>query len=831
MNSRYPSWRSLKTRVTVVALAVFVVGVWSLAFYSSRVLHGDLEELLSKQQFATVTIVSAVINQEFVERIDALARVAEKITPAHMADPRSLQTLFENQPLLHELFNAGNFVTGVDGTAIASVPVSLDRVGVNYLDRANIAAALTQGRSSVSEPMMGKRVGGPVLSIATPVRDAQGAVVGALAGVVNLSQPNFLDLILGERYGNGNSSVYILVDPEHRRVVTATDKGLNFQALRPPGVSPIADRYADGYEGHGIFVDAQGVEHLSAAHSVPAAGWYLAILLPTEVAFSPIRALQWRLFSAAAALTVLAGILMWWMLSRELAPLLSTAKTLAALRVSDQFPSPLPIERHDEIGHLVVGFNHMLDSLRARDLSLRESEARLMEAQTIAGLGSYVLSGDTGIWASSAVLDSLLGIDATYIRSVQGWVNLIHPDDRQRMNDYFSGLIESCSRQFDNNYRILRFSDDETRWMHGVGVLEFDSNGTFLKMHGTIQDITQSVLVQQRLSTLSRITEQAPIAIVITDLKGDIEFANPHFEKVSGYTLPDVIGKNLRLLQSGHTAPAVYAELWASLRAGRAWQGEFQNRRKNGERFVERAVIAPILNGSGVATHYVALKEDVTEREHSRLQLQSSLRETTALLNEVHHRVKNNLQVITSLLRLEASRAGEPSTRGVLAEMQGRIRSMALVHETLYRSGSFAAVDLKSYIQQVASLAFRAQADSGSGVRLALELASVRVSMDLATPCGLLANELISNSVKHGFCGGQQGEVRVELHPVEDGSGASPRWRLRVRDNGVGLPADFETRRSHSLGLQLVTDLANQLGGTLTIESCQGASFSVTFPV
>jgi two-component sensor histidine kinase len=242
-------------------------------------------------------------------------------------------------------------------------------------------------------------------------------------------------------------------------------------------------------------------------------------------------------------------------------------------------------------------------------------------------------------------------------------------------------------------------------------------------------------------------------------------------------------------------------------------------------------VIAPILNASGVATHYVALKEDVTEREDNRLQLQASLQETTALLNEVHHRVKNNLQVIASLLRLEASRADEPATRAVLAEMQGRIRSMALVHETLYQSGSFAAVDLKSYIQQVASLAFRAQAGSGSGVRLALELVPIRVSMDLATPCGLLVNELICNSIKHGFPGGQQGEVRVKLHPVEDGSAVPTRWRLQVRDDGVGLPADFETRRRHSLGLQLVADLANQLGGELAIESGQGVSFSVTFPV
>jgi two-component sensor histidine kinase len=212
-------------------------------------------------------------------------------------------------------------------------------------------------------------------------------------------------------------------------------------------------------------------------------------------------------------------------------------------------------------------------------------------------------------------------------------------------------------------------------------------------------------------------------------------------------------------------------------------------------------------------------------------QLQSALQEKTALLNEVHHRVKNNLQVITSLLRLEAGRASEPATRSVLDEMKGRIRSMALVHETLYRSGNFAGVELHRYIQQVASVAFRAQASTGGNVRLVLDLASVTASLDLATPCGLLVNELISNCVKHGFVDGQSGEVRVALQRTPGSPDEAPRWSLRVSDTGVGLPADFEARRAQSLGLQLVSDLAGQIGGVLVTEPGPGAAFSVTFPL
>ncbi len=213
---------------------------------------------------------------------------------------------------------------------------------------------------------------------------------------------------------------------------------------------------------------------------------------------------------------------------------------------------------------------------------------------------------------------------------------------------------------------------------------------------------------------------------------------------------------------------------------------------------------------------------DVTERRRAQAALQTSLQEKTALLNEVHHRVKNNMQVIASLLRLEAHRSQESGTRSVLDEMQGRVRSMALLHELLYRDGSFASVDLGQYLRRLCTETLRTLQTKPGQIKLELELASVKVSMDQATPCGLLVNELISNSLKHAFPEGRKGLVKVELQPVE----GKEQFQLRVSDDGIGLPADFEARRKSSLGLQLVADLAGQLGSSLEIGP--GASFSLS---
>ena len=222
---------------------------------------------------------------------------------------------------------------------------------------------------------------------------------------------------------------------------------------------------------------------------------------------------------------------------------------------------------------------------------------------------------------------------------------------------------------------------------------------------------------------------------------------------------------------------------------------------------------------------------DAFEAEAARKQadeaLRASLREKESLLKEIHHRVKNNLQVITSLLRLEAGRSAHPETRSVLKEMQNRIRSMALLHESLYRSENLEQVDLPAYIRQLTTHLFRSMLAKPGSIQLELELAPVSLPLEQAVPCGLLVNELVSNCLKHGFPDGRAGKVRIELQTLDDGQSI----RLQVSDTGVGLPADFEEKSATSLGLQLVADLARQLKGQLEVNRAAhlGAAFEVIF--
>lgn len=236
-------------------------------------------------------------------------------------------------------------------------------------------------------------------------------------------------------------------------------------------------------------------------------------------------------------------------------------------------------------------------------------------------------------------------------------------------------------------------------------------------------------------------------------------------------------------------------------------------------------VKTPILNENGEVIGTTGIARDITERKLAEEQIRQSLREKEALLQEVHHRVKNNLQIISSLLALQKSQIEDEQTREALKDSQSRIRSMSFIHEQLYQAKDLNRIDFAKYIRDLTGAIFQSYSGTGARVKLNLKVDRVLLGVGTALPCGLIINELVSNSLKHAFPDDRQGTISIELSR-NDGN----RYTLTVTDDGIGFPRDLDYLRSKSLGLRLVTNLTElQLRGTLNVLAGKGTQITIQF--
>jgi PAS domain S-box-containing protein len=331
---------------------------------------------------------------------------------------------------------------------------------------------------------------------------------------------------------------------------------------------------------------------------------------------------------------------------------------------------------------------------------------------------------------------------------------------------------------------------------------------------GLITDITQRKQADDALRAseqrLRLMVENLPAGAVYVE--GESLFSNRATEEITGYKRSELrtLDEWFRALY-GDSRQAVRELYEADRQAGFPTPRTVPMTRKDGQvRFVQFAAYR-FEQGD------VWLLHDVTE-----LRLAE---EKATLLREIHHRVKNNLQVVSSLLGLQSRSVPDPQTRRMLQESQNRIHSMALLHERLYQSDNLAQIDCQEYFQQLASHLFRSYGVSSSRVKLALRFDDIRMSLDTAVPCGLVVNELLSNCLKHAFPAGREGEIRVWARKDPD-----QRLQLAVADNGIGMPEDLSLWSARSLGLRLVRTLAEQLGATVEVHSGPGTEVRLTFP-
>ncbi len=311
--------------------------------------------------------------------------------------------------------------------------------------------------------------------------------------------------------------------------------------------------------------------------------------------------------------------------------------------------------------------------------------------------------------------------------------------------------------------------------------------------------------------------------IFVIDRNATITFANNQLARMLGFALDEIVGKPIFSFLPPDLRDKAKHEI-ESERTGEVKQREVVLIRKDGSRLSGLMVTTPVLDAGGISIGGIAAVIDITERKQMEKVVLASLKEKEILLKEIHHRVKNNLQIIASLLSLQSRYITDENVLNALKESQNRVKAMALVHERLYRSENLSDVALSDYLRFLIDNLFGFYGATPQKVRLTFDAGDVKVDINKAIPIGLIINELVSNSLKHAFPEGKKGELTITLRQEESS------LLIAVHDTGPGIPADFDWRNAKSLGLRLVISLVEQLQGTIELGRAGGTTFRITIP-
>jgi PAS domain S-box-containing protein len=360
-----------------------------------------------------------------------------------------------------------------------------------------------------------------------------------------------------------------------------------------------------------------------------------------------------------------------------------------------------------------------------------------------------------------------------------------------------------------------------------AGALDYlikDQGAQYLQM---LPATVEKALERKQAERLYRMHAHALMSIndsvFITDPDDTIIFVNRAFSQTYGYEPDEIVGRPGSVLWGGDLDPGSWPALDPDDDVG--WSGEIVHRRKDGRQLPVSLTRSVVRNESGDGVAVVGVARDITARKRTEEQLKASLKEKEVLLKEIHHRVKNNLQVVSSLLNLQSGTLTDEHTVDALRDSQNRVKSMALIHERLYQSTALTRIDFGEYVRNLVSHikgSFRGVGD----IEVLVDVEDLLFDVDVAIPCGLIVNELVSNSIKHAFAPGEAGTITIRLRREGE-----DRLALTVGDDGKGFPEELDVAEAQSLGLQLVSMLTQQLRGELSRESGPGSSVKVSFPI
>jgi PAS domain S-box-containing protein len=479
---------------------------------------------------------------------------------------------------------------------------------------------------------------------------------------------------------------------------------------------------------------------------------------------------------------------------------------------------------------MLAGFTMDVTEQKRSEEALRKSEERFKKLIDTAYDAIFIADAETGmIIDANAQAGVLLGMPVEQIKGMHQ--SQLHPSElAEHYREVFRRHLES-GRAITENLYVCRKDGARIPVDISASVIELEGRRV---NQGVFRDITQRKRSEEahRKSEerFRQVAESAGEWIWEVNMEGLYTYSSPAVEKILGYSAQEIVGQkhffDLFAPEIREEYKKIAFEVFAKKESFKGFINI--NINKNGEKVLLETSGLPVFGNDGALNGYCGADTNVTEREKAEEQIKASLKEKEVLLREIHHRVKNNLQVISSLLNLQSGYITDQRALELFKECQTRVRSMSLIHERLYQSEALSRLSFSGYAQALIEDLFHSYGADRGMVSYSLDIINQPMKIDTAIPCGLIVNELVSNSLKYAFPGyhkiGRPGLIKISLVREGDGSLA-----LSVSDNGIGMPQGFNINKVESLGLQLVTTLVEQLDGRLEVKNKDGACLRIIF--
>ena len=407
--------------------------------------------------------------------------------------------------------------------------------------------------------------------------------------------------------------------------------------------------------------------------------------------------------------------------------------------------------------------------------------------------------------------------------------DLMHPDDFKTYQEEIIPGYQTVKdgELFKHEYWMRHKNGSWRRLLSKESIFMRLDDGTPKQIFGITSDVTERKQTEEEMEKLSTVVKYSSELVNLAGLDGQMLFLNEAGCQMLGIDPENVTDTNIMQVIPDHLTGFVESEILPSLMNSETWEGDLQYRNlKTGKLTDVHAMTFTVKDPSTKKLRFLAnVSLDITERKQAEALIHNNLKEKEILLQEVNHRVKNNLAVISSLLSLQSSRIRDEQALTAMAESRNRIKTMALIHEKLYQSDSLTDVDFPSYISDLSQHLFESYNISADKINLKLDIKDIKLEVGKGITCGLIINELVSNALEHAFPEDRKGEIRIKMTRVKN------QCRLTVQDNGIGMPEMKKLEGRDSLGLQLIHLFVQQLQGQYEIRRQKGTQFIIQFSV